>query len=78
MDLNDFTEQIKLQFLEEDQPKVTSEIDFRKLSTWDSLTGMAIIAIIESEYGVTIPVDDFKEMRNILDLFNYVKYQRKD
>jgi len=75
MELNDFTKKICDQFLEEDQPKVTAEIEFRTLSTWDSLTGMAILATIEDEYKVKIPVDDFKQMKTIIDLFNYVNSQ---
>lgn len=72
MELIDFTKKISDQFLEEDQPKVTAEIEFRTLSTWDSLTGMAVLATIEDEYKVSIPVDDFKQMKTIIDLFNYV------
>ena len=75
MELNDFTKKISDQFLEEDQPKVTAEIEFRTLSTWDSLTGMAVLATIEDEYKVSIPVDDFKQMKTIIDLFNYVNAQ---
>lgn len=75
MELNDFTRKICDQFLEEDQPKVTPEIEFRTLSTWDSLTGMAILATIEDEYKVKIPVDDFRQMKTIIDLFNYVNSQ---
>jgi acyl carrier protein len=75
MELNDFTKKISDQFLEEDQPKVTAEIEFRTLSTWDSLTGMAILATIEDEYKVKISVDDFKQLKTVIDLFNYVNTQ---
>lgn len=75
MELKDFTKKISDQFLEEDQPKVTAEIEFRTLSTWDSLTGMAVLTIIEDEFKVSIPIDDFRQMKTIIDLFNYVKTQ---
>ncbi|MBN1185614.1 MAG: acyl carrier protein [Bacteroidales bacterium] len=76
MNIDDFTKKISLQFLPEDQPNVTADIDYRKLSTWDSLTGMAILATIESEYGVSIPIEDFKQIKNINELFNYVNNQK--
>ena len=75
MELKDFTKKISDQFLEDDQPKVTAEIEFRALSTWDSLTGMAILTTIEDEYKVSIPIDDFRQMKTIIDLFNYVNTQ---
>jgi acyl carrier protein len=75
MELNDFTKMISDQFLEEDQPKVTADIEFRTLNTWDSLTGMAVLTIIQDKYKVSIPIDDFKEMKTITAIFNYVKIQ---
>lgn len=77
MNLQDFTKKIAEQFLEEDQPMVDHEIEFRKLSTWDSLTGMAILTTISDEYGVTIPVDEFLKLKTVNDLYNYVINQKK-
>lgn len=77
MELTDFTKKISDQFLEEDQHKITSEIEFRSLPSWDSLTGMAVITTIEDEYKVSINIDDFKQMKRILDIFNYVNAQSK-
>ena len=77
MDLQDFTKKISIQFLEEDQPKVDSEIEFRKLPTWDSLTGMAILATIQDEYGINVPVDDFIKLKTVNELYNYVTKQKK-
>ena len=76
MNLQDFTKLIMEQFLEEDQPDVTSEIDFRTLPTWDSLTGMAVLTTIQDEFDITIPVNDFKEMNSIEELFNYATSQK--
>jgi acyl carrier protein len=73
MDIKEFAEKITQQFLDEDQPNVTVEKNFRDLETWDSLTGMAIITIIHDEYGVDIPVDDFLKLETVGELFDYVK-----
>ena len=73
MELNEFTQKVRDQFLEIDQPHVTSEVEFRTLSTWDSLTGMAVLTMIEDEFKVTISVDDFNQLKTVVDLFNFVK-----
>lgn len=73
MELNDFTKKVSDQFLDIDQPNVTAEVAFRTLSTWDSLTGMAVLTMIEDDYKVAIPVDDFKQLKTVADLFNYVQ-----
>ena len=78
MNFQDFLDKITEQFLEEDQPHVTGEIEFRTLSTWDSLTGMAILTIIEDDYGVSIPVEDFKNLKTIEEIFSYVSNNTDD
>ena len=78
IDLQGFTQIIRDQFLEDDPSKITTEIEFRTLSSWDSLTGMAVLATIEDEFKVKINVNDFKQMKTILDLFNFVNAQNKE
>lgn len=73
MDFDHFLSLVKEQFFEEDQASVTADIPFRKLGTYDSLTGMAIITTLEDEYKVSIPVDDYKKLNTVAELFEYVK-----
>ena len=72
MELTKFRENVAQQFLEEDQKLVSETVEFRKLETYDSLTGMAILAIIKDEYGVDIPVDEYKKLNTVNQLFEYV------
>lgn len=70
--IKEFTAKIAEQFLEEDQPKVTEDIEFRQLDTFDSLTGMAMLGIIKEDYKVDIPVNEFKKMNTINELYDYI------
>ncbi len=72
MDLSKFKRNITDQFLEEDQNKVTVDGDFRLLETYDSLTGMSILTIIEDEYNVVIPINEYRELNTIKELYDYV------
>jgi acyl carrier protein len=65
-----------VQFLDQDQPLVTPDVPFRTLSTWDSLTGMAIITVIQDDYGINIPVNDFLKLTTVRELFDYVEKAR--
>jgi len=76
MELPEFTKKISEQFLEEDQHLVTEDVEFRKLPTWDSLTGMAVITIIQDDYGVNIPINDFLTLKTVRELFVYVEQKR--
>lgn len=40
--------------------------------TWDSLTVLSVIAMIDSDYGVNMNAEDFKEIKTAEDLRNYV------
>ena len=46
---------------------------FRELEDWDSLTAMAVIAMIQDEYGVKIDESSFRTLFTIGDLYNYVE-----
>jgi acyl carrier protein len=72
MELKKFTEDFVGQF-EDPGIKITESENFRELESWDSLTAMAILYMIESNYGVTIPVDDFKNLPTIKSIVDYVQ-----
>ncbi len=78
MDIDKFKEDIASQFLDEDRSKITIDGDFRRLDTFDSLTAMAILAIIEDEYDVNIPIDEFIQFHTVKELYEYVKSKRQN
>lgn len=73
MDVNQFVANFAKQYVEKDIPKVTIDGDFRTLETWDSLTGMAILTMIDDEYGVTITEEEFRSCKTPRQLFELVK-----
>jgi acyl carrier protein len=76
MELSKFVKDFVEQF--EDQAITISESEnFREIESWDSLTGMAILYMIESDYGVNIPVDDFLNLETIKSVFEYVLQRSK-
>ncbi|MAO65707.1 MAG: hypothetical protein CL666_11990 [Balneola sp.] len=64
-------------FLEEyegiDPGKYNSETKFRNIETWDSLTGMAVVTMIEDECGVILTDDEFMSCDTISEVFKLVR-----
>lgn len=70
-----FLELIKEVFEIED---TSLDIDtfFRDLDSWDSLTHLSLIAMIDEEYGVTIEDDKFKTLMTLNDLFEEIQQRQ--
>jgi acyl carrier protein len=71
MNINEFIEKFSEQLMDEAQP-ITYETEFRKLGSWDSLTGMAVIMMIEDEYQVKVENDTFRKFTTVGNIFDYV------
>ncbi|HCF03070.1 acyl carrier protein [Flavobacterium sp.] len=72
MNKQEFLDVIRDQFLEDDISVITFDVNFRNLDSWDSLTGMAILTVIEDDYKVIVPVEEFKKIITIDQLYDYV------
>ena len=73
MDSKEFLENFKNQFIDADEITLELESDFRQIGSWDSLTGMAIIAMIEDEYGKIVEDNEFKAAKTVKELFELVQ-----
>ena len=72
MELNDFIVKFASQFDETDASEIQSDTCFQDLDEWSSLTAMAIIALVKTEYGKTITGKEIRSCDTVEDLFNLV------
>jgi acyl carrier protein len=77
MQLNEFTKKFAEQFIEPDNAIIKQDTQFRQLPTYDSLTGMAILAMIQDDYGIIIPVEDYKKVNTPEELFELTKSKKE-
>jgi len=63
------------EILEVDQ--VQSGDVLSSFDTWDSLTRLSILAMLDSSYGVNLAAGDFKTLNTIADLAATVGERRK-
>lgn len=73
MELNRFIEKMADQFEETDASEIQPETYFQELEEWGSLTSMAIIAFVKTEYGKAITGKEIRECETIADLFNLIE-----
>ncbi len=48
---------------------VSMESEFRELEGFSSLVGFSLIVMMEDEYGVRVPVEEFLECVTVEDLY---------
>jgi len=66
-----FLELFKEVFEMEDE-EVKFNDNFRDLETWDSITHLSLIAMLDDEYDVQIEEEELKKLITVEDLFNKV------
>ncbi len=73
MELNTFFKQIESEIEDLEPGSLTPDKDYRDLEQWSSMYALIIIALIDTEYDVTLTGDDLKNTNTIRDLFELVK-----
>jgi acyl carrier protein len=77
MEKDKFLSDFKEQFIDADTISIDFDTEFRNLGTWDSLTGMSIIVMIEDLYKVQITEVDFKKYHTVNDIYEFVARKRQ-
>lgn len=74
MDIKEFIADFADQFDDTDFEEFKPETNYREdLDEWSSLTGLAILNMIDKKYKVKITASEIKETKTIEDVFNLVK-----
>ena len=73
MDIKDFIQHFAEQFDDTNVNEFKPETVFHELDEYSSLIALAIIGMIDDEYGVTIGAEEMSAAVTIEDLFNTVK-----
>lgn len=72
MDINDFVRNFADQFEETDSSFISSDTEYQEMDEWSSLTGMAVIAMVKTQYGKTITGKEIRDCKTVEDLYNIV------
>jgi acyl carrier protein len=72
MDIQEFIKDFADQFDETELSEFKPETKYRELDEWSSLTGLAILNMIDKRYGVKVTATEVKEYDTIETLFNLI------
>ena len=72
MELQDFIQKFAEQFDETDASEIQADTIFQELDEWSSMTAMAIIAFVKTEYGKTVTGREIRSCKTVEDLYNLV------
>jgi acyl carrier protein len=72
MTLEEFVENFANQFEDTDASEIKAETAFHDLDEWSSMIVLAIIAMANIDYDVTLTGDDIKNAVTVKDLYDVV------
>jgi acyl carrier protein len=77
MNLKEFTASLQMQFIDGEKLNLTPETNFRDNGLFDSLTGMAILVMIEDHFKYKMSVPDFLKCKTPADLYDFIQKAKK-
>lgn len=73
MTIEEFIKNIETEFEDLEAGKLQPETHFREVFDWNSINALILIAMVKTEYGVTINAEDIQKSKSINDLYAIVK-----
>lgn len=59
--------------MELDMGTLTGEENLRSLEAWDSLSTLSFIAMVDEQFGITLPTDRIADSQTVNDLFSLLE-----
>ncbi len=77
MDIKDFIKKFRAEFEDIPQGSITPSTSIKDIEGWGSMHALIVVALADTEYGVTIKGEELKKANTIQDLFNLIVSQQK-
>ena len=72
-DISEFIKKIEFEIDEIEAGALKPDTKYREMEDWSSMLGLIFIALIDTEYGITINGEELINAITIQDLYNVVK-----
>ncbi|HNQ60445.1 MAG TPA: acyl carrier protein [Bacteroidales bacterium] len=73
LNIHDFIERIEDEFDELEPGKLKPDSVFRQMFDWNSINALVLIAMVKTEYNVTINADDLAKSKTVRDVFKIIE-----
>lgn len=77
MTINNFIETLESEFDELEPGTLKADTNFRDLDEWSSMHALIIIALIDTDYDVTITGEDLSNIETVSELYAIVEARVK-
>lgn len=74
--LEDFIKMVEAELADIIPGTIKPETVFKQLDAWNSMQALILIAMVDSEYGVTLTAENLNECITIADLFSFVQSKK--
>jgi acyl carrier protein len=71
--ITEFIQKIEAEFEDLEPGKLKPESNFREAFEWNSINALILIALIKTEYNVSINAEDIQKSKTVNDIFEIVK-----
>jgi acyl carrier protein len=78
MDIQSFFKHIEEEFDEVKPGHLKPETKFREAFEWNSINALILIAMVKTEYEVTITAGDLVKSKTVQDLFQVIQNRNKE
>lgn len=75
--IEDFIKKIEDEFDELEPGKLKPESVFREMFDWNSINALVLIAMVKTEYDVTLNADDLVKSKTVKDVFDLIQARYK-
>jgi acyl carrier protein len=74
--IEEFIKNLEAEFEDLEPGKLKPESNFREAFEWNSINALILIALIKTEYNVSINAEDIQKSKTVNDIFEIVKSRR--
>ena len=78
MNIEDFIKKIEAEFDDLKPGVLKPESVFREAFEWNSINALILIAMVKTEYDVTLTADDLVKSKTVNEIFGIVKSRVKE
>jgi len=73
MELNNFIEKCREQFVDADEIDLNENTLFREIGSYDSLTGMSILFMIKDEFNIDLSEEIYKSKKTFKEIYDLIE-----
>ena len=78
MNINEFIIKIEEEFSDLDPGKLKLESKFREMFEWNSMNALILIALVSTEYDVTLNAEDLIKSVSVNDIYKIIESRIKN